>query len=229
MSAVPDSVAGMVRRQPKSGPRIDPLVLRDLAEGDAAELAPGADLDGLRFERPELPRSLAGITLLECELSGISADRIELRGARLLESRLVRCAAPTVSAHGSSWRDAEIIESRIGAIEVSDAEFRRVVVEGSKLGWVNFRGANVADVVFRNCSFSEFDFGGAKIARVSFENCVAEKLTLTQARSEHLDLRGLEFGAIEGFEGLRGSILSPEQVALMAEMFAAHFGATVED
>lgn len=218
----------MVRRQPKSGPRIDTLVLRDLAEGDASDLVPGADLDGLRFERPEVPRSLAGITLLECEIADLAVDSLELRGARLLETRLARCSAPMISAHGSTWRDAEIVESRIGAIEVSDAEVRRVLIEGSKLGWVNLRGSDVADVVFRNCSFAELDFGGARVARVSFENCVTEKLTLTQARAESLDLRGLEFGAIEGFEGLRGATLTRDQVALLAEVFATHFGATIE-
>ncbi|KAM9862110.1 pentapeptide repeat-containing protein [Leucobacter sp. BZR 635] len=219
----------MATRQLKNAPRIDPLNLHNLIDGEPGDLVAGADLDGLRFERPEVPRSLAGITLLECEVAELVTDRLELRGARMLETRLSRCSAPTVSAHGSTWRDAELLESRIGAIELSDAELRRVVIDGSKLGWVNLRGSNIQDVVFRNCSFDELDFGGAKVARVSFENCVTEKLTLTHAKSEHLDLRGLEFSAIEGFEGLRGSILGHEQVALLAETFARHFGATIQD
>lgn len=218
----------MAKRQSATAPRIDPLVLRNLAEGESGDLLPGADLDGLRFERPVLPRSLAGVTLLECELTEVTEDRLELRGARLLESRVSRCSAPSVSAHGSTWRDAEIIESRIGALELSDSELRRVVVEGSKLGWVNLRGANLQDVLFRNCTFDEIDFGGATTARVAFEGCVAEKLTLTKSKSGALDLRGLEFHEIEGLEGLRGALLSHEQVALLAETFAAHFGAIVD-
>lgn len=218
----------MAKRQSTTAPRIDPLVLRNLAEGDPADLQPGADLDGLRFERAVMPRSLAGVTLLECEVTEVSEDRLELRGARMLESRVARCSAPSVSAHGSTWRDAELVESRIGALDLSESELRRVVVDGSKLGWVNLRGSNLQDVLFRNCTFDEIDFGGATTARVAFEGCVAEKLTLTQSKSTSLDLRGVEFHAIEGLEGLRGSLLGHEQVALLAETFATHFGATVD-
>ncbi|GAA1314278.1 pentapeptide repeat-containing protein [Nonlabens tegetincola] len=218
----------MAKRSSARTPRIEPLALNHLTEGEGAALVAGADLDGLRFERLVAPASLAGTTLLECEVTELTADRLDMRGARVLESRLARWAAPTIAAHGSSWRDAELIESRIGALDVTDADVRRLVVEGSKLGWVNLRGSTVHDVVFRNCTFDELDFGGAQLARVAFEDCVTEKLTLTQARADGLDLRGLEFHAIEGLEGLRGATISGEQTQLLAETFAAHFGATVE-
>lgn len=218
----------MARKLSKTAPRIDPLALINLGEGRADDLVPDADLDGLRFERVEVPSNLAGITLLECELADCSASQLGLRGARLLEARISRIAVPSLAAQGSSWRDCELIDSRIGAIEAGGAELRRVVVEGSKLGWVNLREADVSDVVFKNCTFDEIDFGGATAARVAFENCVTDKLTLTRATAEHLDLRGLEFRAIEGLEGLRGAILTHEQVAYMAETLAAHVGITIE-
>ncbi|GAA2835674.1 pentapeptide repeat-containing protein [Leucobacter komagatae] len=219
----------MARRQAADTPRIEQLVLRDLTPGDATGLVAGADLDGLRFEGARIDGPLGGATFLECELIEFAGDRVELRGASVLESRVLRLAAPVVSAPGSSWRDAELIESRVGALDMSNAEVRRLVVEGSKIGWINLRGSVVQDVVFRHCAFEEVDLGMAKTARVAFEGCTTDKLTLTQRTGAALDLRGLEFRALEGFEGLRGAILSPEQVALMAETFAGHFGVSVRE
>ena len=209
-------------------PRIDRLVLDGLQLGDPEALRAGEDLDGLRFERVALDAPLPGLTLLECELVECSSDRLDLRGARLLQARFTRLTAPSLAAHGGSWRDVEIIESRLGAVDVTDAEVRRVVIEGAKLGWLNLRSSQVHDVVFRNCTFDEIDLGGATVSRVLFEDCVAEKLTLTRVKATHLDLRGLDLREIEGLDGLRGAILSHEQLAYMAEAFARHLGAVVE-
>ncbi|GAA1586755.1 pentapeptide repeat-containing protein [Leucobacter aridicollis] len=204
-------------------------MLHDLEPGDAAELTAGADLDGMRFDDARVAAPLGGATFLECELVELTGDRIDLRGASVLESRVLRLAAPVVSAPGSAWRDAELIESRVGALDMSSSEVRRLVVEGSKIGWINLRGSVVHDVVFRHCVFDEVDLGAAKTARVAFEDCTTDKLTLTQRTGDALDLRGLDFRALEGFEGLRGAVLSPNQVALMAETLAGHFGVSVRE
>lgn len=219
----------MARRQAAHTPRIERLVLHDLEPGDAAELTAGADLDGMRFDGARVAAPLGGATFLECELVELTGDRIDLRGASVLESRVLRLAAPVVSAPGSAWRDAELIESRVGALDMSSSEVRRLVVAGSKIGWVNLRGSVVHDVVFRHCVFEEVDLGAAKTARVAFEDCTTDKLTLTQRTGDALDLRGLDFRALEGFEGLRGAVLSPNQVALMAETLAGHVGVSVRE
>ncbi|MFF8819077.1 pentapeptide repeat-containing protein [Leucobacter sp. NPDC015123] len=218
----------MVKRQVKHTPRVEPLVLAHLAPGIAADLTAGADVDGRRIEVDTVTNSLAGMTLMESEVVGLSGDRVDLRGARFIDSRLTQWAVPVLSAPGSTWRDAELQESRVGALDMSDAEVRRVTISGAKVGWINLRGSVVHDVVFRDCTFDEVDLGGAKISRVAFVDCVTEKLSLTQAHGEALDLRGLEFHALEGFEGLRGAVMTSEQVAFMADAFASHFGVVVE-
>lgn len=212
-----------------NAPNVDPLVLPQLAAGFSGDLSPGCDLDGLEFSGLELPDELSGASLLECEITDCRVTRLQLRGGRMLHTRITGLSAPALLAYGSSWRDVEINASRIGAFDATDAEVRRVVFQESKLGWLNLRSSTVRDVVFRNCTFDEVDFGGAKTERVRFENCRAQKLTLTNAQSKHLDLRGLDFAAFEGFEGLRGTVLNHEQLMYMTKGFAAHLGVTVED
>lgn len=215
------------RTQAQSGaPRVTPLRFGALDAGDTGVLVPGGEYDGFAFDGVELP-ALPGATLLECVVTESHAERLELRGARVLQTRLLRCTAPVVSAQRSTWRDVELFESRLGAVELTDADVQRVVITDSKVGWVNLRASSVRDVLFRNCTFDEVDLGSASVSRVAFEACTAERLVLTQANAAHLDLRGLDFRALEGFEGLRGSMLTPEQMVLLGDSLAAHFGITI--
>ncbi|MBC9955426.1 pentapeptide repeat-containing protein [Leucobacter sp. cx-42] len=210
-------------------PQLSPLHLPHLAEGYVGDLEPGCDLDGIQFSKVELPNDLSGASFLDCELVDCSVERLQLRGGRMIQTHLNRLAAPGLAANGSTWRDVVITASRLGAVDVPDAEFRRVLIVDSKLGWVNLRGANVRDVLFRNCTLDEVDFGGAKVDRVKFENCRTRKLTLNRTQAKNLDLRGLDFAAFEGFEGLRGAVLSHEQLMYMTTAFAEHLGITVAD
>lgn len=213
----------------QTSPRIDALSLGTLEPGDVAELVPGADLDGLAFARLDGAVDLTSVTLLESELAESNVDRLELRGARLLSSRVSRVTAPIVSGRRSTWRDVEVLGSRLGAVDVTDAEVRRLVIEDSKLGWLNLRSSKAQDMLFRNCTFDEIDFSSAILARVAFEGCSADKLTLTHVRAEHLDLRGLDFRALDGIEGLKGSLITHDQLAYLSGAFAHHFGITVRD
>jgi len=220
-----------VRRTTTSAqPQIEPLRLNDLSEADPSELAAHQSYDGLRLSDARVPGwNLSGSTFNECELVGWSADETDFRGARFIQVWIDQLNAPTLSARRTTWRDVEVTTSRIGAAEIYDAQLSRVAFSNSKLGWVNFRSTKLHDVVFRNCRFDELDLSGAQIERVRFEGCSTEKLALTNTRAQHLDLRGLDTQVLEGFEGLRGAILSSRQVDSMASLFAQHFGITIAD
>jgi uncharacterized protein YjbI with pentapeptide repeats len=76
--------------------------------------------------------------------------------------------------------------------------------------------------------FDELDLGGATLTRVAFEGCRTDRLLLGGSRAEHLDLRGLELDGIEGLDGLRGAVLTGQQVASMAHLLAESLGAQIE-
>jgi uncharacterized protein YjbI with pentapeptide repeats len=211
-------------------PRVDPLVLPELIDEDPAVLLGHRSYEAMRFADADVAGAdLSGISLIECALSNWSAHETSLRSARLLQTRVERLNAPILSAGRIELRDVEISGSRVGSAELYDASMTQVVVSSSKLGWVNMRSTTLRDVLFRDCSFDELDLGGADIARVAFENCTAGSVALRGAKIAHLDLRGLDLRAIDGVEGLRGATISGEQLAVLGDMFAQHFGIRVDE
>jgi len=213
-----------------TAPRIDPLILDDLAPGDPEGLDAHGSYEGVRWDQLSTEgRDLSGIDVSECEFVDWNANETQLRGARLREVRIERMNAPVFTAPRVTLRDVEISGSRFGSAELYESELRAVTITGSKFGWANLRGAEVTDVVFRGCVFDELDLGGSRIERVAFVDCTVERIVATGAKARHLDLRGAEIRAVDGLEGLRGSILTHTQLASMTQLFANHFGIEAGD
>jgi uncharacterized protein YjbI with pentapeptide repeats len=188
------------------------------------------DYDGRRFgSRDVSGEDLSGVSFLECALVGWTAHDTRLRDASFAETRIESLNAPVLRADRAAFRNVELDRSRFGSADLSDSRVEQLVVTGSKLGWVNLRASQLRDVVFRDCTFEELDLSGAQISRMAFVDCTAGKLALSRSTSRHLDLRGLRFDGVDGPEGLRGATLSGAQLAVMAGMFAEHFGIRVED
>lgn len=76
-----------------------------LLDGDhrEGELYGRASFDG---------EELAGITLQECVLEGVSLDDTELRGARFIECAFEDLFAPVFRAPRSSWRETSLRSTR---------------------------------------------------------------------------------------------------------------------
>lgn len=206
-------------------PAITPLDLRSLETAGLEALLDRKHHEGLRFEGIDISgEDLTGTTFTECELDRVTAQDTHLQGSRLIDSRITQLVAPKIQLRRGTWRGVEVTSSRLGAVEAYDSELSQVSFEGSKLGWLNLRASKLQDVVFRGCRIDELDLSDAALTRVSFEGCTVETLTLNGTRSQHLDLRGLEFSRIEGFEGMRGSRVTERQAIELLDIFAAHLG-----
>lgn len=206
-------------------PAITPLDLHSLESSDLAGLLGGKHHEGLRFEGIDVSGDdLTGITFTECELDGLTAHDTQLQGARFVDTRITQLVAPKLRARRLTWKGVELSSSRLGAVEAYDSELSQVSFDGSKLGWLNLRASKLQDVVFRSCRIDELDLSDATLIRVSFEDCTVETITLNGTRAQHLDLRGLEFSRIEGFEGMRGSRVTERQAIELLDVFAAHLG-----
>lgn len=189
-------------------PRIDALP-PDLEAGDPAELAGGADLDGVRF---------ADLTL----------DELDLRGARLREVLLEQVSAPVVRAARSDWRDVRVT-GRLGSVEAYEAPWRSVHLVGCKIDYLNLRGADVADVSFTDCVVDELDLLDATARRVAFSGTRVGRLDVQRSRLHDVDLRGATLSAVDGVIELRGTTVSEAQLLLLAPLLAEGLGLSVED
>jgi uncharacterized protein YjbI with pentapeptide repeats len=217
----------MARGRDEATPRIDPLSLEVLADGEPADLRAGAHRDGERFEHLRLPDDLIGLVLDGCELADAAGDEVRADGVRLLESLLDRLSIATLRAKSSVWRDVRVTGSRIGAAEWFDAEWRAVELIGCRIGYLNLAGARLQDVRFTDCVLDELDLRSAEARRVAFDGCRIGTLSVAESRLQHVDLAGAELGAVDHAEGLRGTVLDEAQLVPLGPLLAEALGIRV--
>jgi uncharacterized protein YjbI with pentapeptide repeats len=220
----------MARRPTLTAPRIDPIVLPPLVDGDADELRARTNIDARRFTGVDVEgRDLVEVSFSECALTDVAASDADLRAARFVETTLDRLTAPVFRAARSHFRDVRISGSRLGSAELYESGWQSVHFIGCKLGYVNLRGADLRDVMFTDCSIDELDLGRARATRVSFPGSQVRSLDVTGSHLASVDLRGLEMQQLVGLEGLKGATLDSMQVALLASLFAERLGIDVRD
>lgn len=209
-------------------PRITPVRLPALDDGDREELVSESGHDARRYTDLDLSGiDLADVGFSECAFEGVRSDAAKLRGARLTDCTIDRLEAPVLDAPSSFWRDVSISGSRSGSSDLYDAELRSVSISHSKFGYLNLRGARVTDVLIEDTMLEELDLGGAEVTRLALPGCRIGVLDVSRARLVDLDLRGAEFSSITGVESLRGAIISEDQLAEFAPLFAASLGVRV--
>ncbi|NYD66078.1 pentapeptide repeat-containing protein [Agromyces atrinae] len=215
---------------PTRSPRLSPVRLEGLTAGDALDIESGAHLDGFELDALTLDSiELASANLSECRLASITAIDVDLAGARISDSVIERWNVPVLAARRSTWRDVEVRDSRIGSAEFYGSEVRSVLFENCKLGFVNLRGATFTDIRFVDCTIDELDLGQATVSRLAFERTSVDQIELAGATLEHTDLRGARLAVVNGVDRLRGTIVTPEQLSLLAPLIAANLGIDVDD
>jgi uncharacterized protein YjbI with pentapeptide repeats len=219
----------MSGRSRTTAPRIDPVHLGDLTDGDPGDLAGSADLESLRYSALRLDAlDLGGARLDGVELVDVAADETDLRGARFNEVRCERVSLPVVRAARTDWRDVEV-SGRLGSVEAYEAQWRGVHVVGAKISYLNLRAAELLDVAFTDCVVEELDLQGAEATRLRFTGTTIARLDVRGARLKDVDLRGATLEVLDGLGDLRGATVSPAQLMLLAPLFADHVGLRVED
>jgi uncharacterized protein YjbI with pentapeptide repeats len=219
----------MARRPSTHPPRLDALRVVQRTPGNAESLDTDDDRELEEFSGVDLSdRDLSGVTFRECAFDDVTLTETNLRGSRVIETVLTGMNAPILRSSRSTWRDVSLSRSRIGSGELFDATWQSVRISSSKLGYVNLRGSSLTDVLFEDCSIDELDLGGTSATRVAFTSTRVHTLDLTRAALTHVDLRGLEFQAILGLEGLKGATVSEYQLSELAPLFATQLGILVE-
>lgn len=210
-------------------PKFRAVTLGTLADADEYDLDEDSTLESLRWHATDVgDRSLRGVTFVACELDNVSLHDADLTAASIGETRLTRLNAPVLKAPDASWVGAELSASRIGAWEGYGSHLRATHVVDCKITYANLRGSTLTDVLFTGCVFDELDLMDVRGKRVRFVDCSVGVLTAHHTAIEHLDLRGVSLGAVSGMDGLRGALMSEDQVAMLAPQFAAHLGIYVE-
>jgi uncharacterized protein YjbI with pentapeptide repeats len=210
-------------------PRISLSAPVELVDGDVQTLEPHESYEGERFDGGDLTDAdLSGVALTECVLDAVTLTDAVLRGARFVDCLVNSSFATSLVAARSTWRRVRIDNARWGSAELFDSEFESVIISGGKIDFLNFRGAKLTDVLIENAQITELDVASFIGTRVAIRNCRIETLDFTRATCLDVDLRASTFTRVLGIQGMRGTILSEEQLADFAPIMAGQLGIRVE-
>lgn len=214
--------------RPIQGPKLRTSRPRDLEVGSVKTLERTGQADRVLLEDVDLTgMDLSGGRLTESRLRSVTLSDTDLSAASVLESDWERVSSPHLKAPRSTWRDVSIEGSRFGVAELYDTGISGLVLRGCKLDLVNLRNAVLTDVVFEHCTITELDISGARATRVRFSDCTIGTLEASGARLKDVDLRGAQLSRIVGLAGLKGAVISEEQLVELAPSLAQHLGLVV--
>jgi uncharacterized protein YjbI with pentapeptide repeats len=212
-----------------AAPRISIARLPDLADV-AGNPEPGAGYEAVRFGG-------AGGTVLdasrcafyECRFEHVRAGTVVSAPAAFVDVEVAHPDIITWTAPSSRWRGAEITQGRIGSLDFAGAKLDGVRFTGVRIGHAGFRAATLTDVEFLDCTFGSLDLAATALTRVSYRSCRAGGADLSGCDGADLDLRGLDFDAVDGIATARGTTISTAQLALAAPVLASAAGLRVLD
>ncbi|WP_104118630.1 pentapeptide repeat-containing protein [Arthrobacter sp. B1805] len=217
------------RRSATNAPRLSLRAPQGVTRVEEPGLLDGDHREGEHYGRLRLDgEDLAGITLQECVLEGVSLNDTELRGARFIECAIQDLFAPVLRAPRSSWRETSLRSTRWGSAELYDSRFDGVHLDGGKLDYVNLRSSHLTDVLVSGCIIGELDLTGVRATRVALQDCTIGALTLDGAQLKDADLRTSSFRSISGLDGLRGATIDEHQLQLLAPFLAESMGLRIE-
>jgi uncharacterized protein YjbI with pentapeptide repeats len=203
--------------------------LPELASFVAGRLQAGGDYEGLSFDDVDLGGQAAvGAFFRECRFTRCGMDAAGLARSSWSTCLLEDAHGVTVDVADSSWREVIVRDARIGAFSGPGATLTHVRICGGKIDYLGLAGARLRDIVIEDCVVGELDLGGAEVRNLAIRGGVVELLDVNAARLTALDLRRTRLGTVSGVDGLRGAVLAPDQLLVLAPLLAVHVGIRIE-
>jgi len=199
-----------------------------MLSGDAYDLEPDADLDGMAFRGLDLTaRDASRARFLDCEVDDCDLDRVVLDGARVLDTSWTAVRAGALPAPSSTWRDVTLTDVRIGALTAFGSTWTRATVVGGKIDYLDLRESTVEELRLESVTLGDLDLSHARVRRLVVVDCDVRRLDTTDARLADCDLRGARLSVLEGVGGLGGAKVTPDQLLDLAPLLARHVGLVV--
>ncbi|MDJ0342543.1 pentapeptide repeat-containing protein [Streptomyces sp. H10-C2] len=187
--------------------------------------------DTVHFDRLVLEDEKAsGAHFLECAITDCTFTGTPMRGARFNDVWAQATRFTGTGLAESSWLDTAFTACALAGIEAYGSVLRRVVFRQCKFDSVNLRSATLQDVVFEDCVLRDVDLGGARLTGVTFPGTRLERVHLARATLKKADLRGaVTLDLADGYESLKGALISTPQLFDLAPALAQTLGITVKD
>jgi uncharacterized protein YjbI with pentapeptide repeats len=195
-------------------------------------LAAEGDYDTVHFDRLSFgeDQTVSAGRFLESAVTDCVFSGTRMRRTRFNDLWASGTRFTAVALAESDWLDSALVGCSLAGVEAFGARLRRVVLRRCKLDSVNLRGAVLHDVVFQDCVLRDVDLGGAALDGVAFPGSRLQQVRLGRATLNRTDLRdALSIDLADGYDSLRGAVISQVQLLDLAPAFAAALGITVKD
>ena len=210
-------------------PRMNAPALALVEDAEPGDALDPAGTDGLRIAEAVFDAvTRHDATYRETELVRATVTGSHFTNCRFIDVRFEGLDAPDLIAARSTWRDTEILGSRLGTAGLYDATVSSLRLERCKIGFLGLQGAEVHDLLVESCTVDELDLTEAKLTRVAFRDTTIGELRLAHSQLSHVDLRGARLGAVSPTLGLRGAVVTVEQLLDLAPVLAHEAGIVVE-
>jgi uncharacterized protein YjbI with pentapeptide repeats len=221
-----------------AAPRVplgDPAVTERDVAWDAFGL--GGEFDGVRLRGRAADAlgpgpdggapDLTDVTFRDCVLADADLSEVRLDRARWEASLLTDVFAARLAASRSGWRNVVARHLRTGLMDLVDAKVTGVRVEQARIGALDLRRAQVADVLIEDATIEDLDLSEARVTRLALRDVRVDRLTVAGAVLRDVDLRGADLRSVGPVAGLRGAVVSTQQLEALAPAFAEELGLRV--
>lgn len=157
---------------------------------------------------------MAGAVLDKLEMTDAESEKIEGAALRTYKPRFLR---------------VHVSDSRFTGSEFAEGYFEDCTFRNVKFDETGFRFAAFKRVHFEGCVLRQADFTGAKLTDITFDDCIFEGATFTSTSCKNVDVSGEDLTLVHGLLGLKGAIISAEQLVQLAPLFASELGFHVKE
>jgi len=174
---------------------------------------------------------LTGATRLSIDASRITSSLLtglSLDGFELSDTVATKLEAAALQAYKPSFLRVELADSRLTGAEFAEGRFEDCIFRNVKLDAVGFRFAHFKRVRFENCMLRQAEFNNARFEQVTFTGCDLEGASFVSATCKSVDVTTEDLTPVKGLLGLKGALISTEQLMQLAPLLAAELGFYIE-
>lgn len=213
-------------KKPEHEPRLsEPDLPQELEEFSA--LADRDDLLQCRVTGLSDQVSAVHATLTECRLEHLDLGRLDLTAAALVDCEWRDTRITTLAARDASLRRVRLRGGRIATLDLGNARIDSLELTDLHIGYLNLADAIVEDSVIRDCRIDTLDVPVATVKRVRVEGTMVTELDTRGLTAAHFDLHTAELGSVTDVAGLRGCLLTADQLVALHVKLAQYLGITL--
>lgn len=167
----------------------------------------------------------------EVDIAGISeslsVESGEYRTFDITNAVLENFAALNVICYQAAIIRTKFTKANMTGIQLPDAHIKDVVFKQCRINLSNFRKVNFERCAFIECDLAEADFAGAQLTNVRFEECVLSQADFSNTFCKRVEFSETNLSSIKGIAGLKGAIISEQNLIQIAPLLANNFGISV--